>query len=203
MPKNKVHKSSELSQLRKAEFEKFLRQDSISYSHPSKKYANKRFLRDTLEVTRKKYLAQSEFHTYGVISLSSMKTYRPANILLCGDTPLDQCLCDKCENCEQLLRALQAIGMKGIPSNRYHAVDKVVCPERHVQTGTGFSFPMNRCLTGECEMCGEKLLENVIQNENPTFFYDNRQISWRKWMSMEGKKAPQKCQVRGTVWSMQ
>ena len=56
--------------------------------------------------------------------MSAMKKYQPNYILLCGNTPLDQCLCDTCENTEQLLRVLQSLGMHGIPSNRYDAIDK-------------------------------------------------------------------------------
>ena len=129
--KQKTHKSTELANLRKKEFKSFLLQDSVSFSHPSKKFAGKRFLRDTLEVTRKKYLAQNEYHKNRMISLSSMKIYRPSYIMLCGDTPLDQCLCDKCENYEQILKALLSIGMKSILANRYVAIEKVVCSDRY------------------------------------------------------------------------
>ena len=117
LPKAKQHKSTELRDLRMAEFEAFLNQDTISFEHPSKKYSGKRFLRDTLEVTRSKYLQQPQYHNHGIISMSSMKKYRPRNIILCGKTPLNQCLCDKCENTEQLIRALIAVGVKNVPSN--------------------------------------------------------------------------------------
>ena len=53
------HKATELAQLQKKEFEDFLMHDTISFEHPSKKFSGKRFLRDTLEVTRSKYLQQS------------------------------------------------------------------------------------------------------------------------------------------------
>ena len=97
-PKAKRHKSREMSQLRKKEFEQFLLQDTISFEHPCKKFSGKRFLRDTLEVTRKKYLQQTEYHKNGIISMSSMKQFRPSYIMLCSKTPLDQCLCDSYEN---------------------------------------------------------------------------------------------------------
>ena len=80
LPKQKVHKAKELSQLRRTEFEQFLLQDTISFAHPSKRYAGKRFLCDTLDMTRKKYLAQPEYHKYGIVSMSTMKMYRPRYI---------------------------------------------------------------------------------------------------------------------------
>ena len=126
LPKVKKHKGSELLKLRKQEFEQFLLQDSISYCHPSKKYAGKKFLRDMMEITRQKYLQQRQYHQYGIVSMSTMKAFRPSYILLFRDTPLDQCLCDKCENVEQLLKTLQALGMN-VPPNRYATIDSVVC----------------------------------------------------------------------------
>ena len=176
--KGEKHKATEIAQLRKKEFEEFLNQDTISFEHPSKKFSGKRFLRDTLEVTRSKYLQQSEYHKYGIISMSSMKKYRPANILLCGSTPLDQCLCDHCENVEQLLRTLCAIGLRSIPSNRYGTVNKVVCSERVQQIGVEYSFPRLACINGHCESCGEELLKTVIESNNQDFLQENRRINW-------------------------
>ena len=69
----KKHKSTELLNLRKEEFKEFLLQDSISFAHPRKKYCRKKFLRDTLEITRCKYLQQPQFHKNGIISLATMK----------------------------------------------------------------------------------------------------------------------------------
>ena len=122
LPKEKTHKSSDLANLRRKEFEQFLLQDSISFAHPCKKFNGKRFLRDTLVVTRQKYLQQSDFHTHGIISMSSMKSYRPPNILLCRSTPLNQCLCNKCENCEQLLKMLLALGR-----NKRNTIEPLLC----------------------------------------------------------------------------
>ena len=197
-PKEKINKASHLSNLRKKEFEEFLLQDTISFEHPCKKFSGKRFLRDTLDVTRSKYLQQSQYHKNGIISMSSMKAYRPSYIMLCGKTPLDQCLCDKCENCEQLIKALIGIGMKNVPSNRYSAVNCVVCPERIEQSGTEFKFPRKECLNGNCEQCGEASLAEKLRSSNQTLFNDNKTMTWRKWVSKD-KSAPVKCQLRGRV----
>ena len=173
VPKIKKHKSKELAKLRKQEFVEFLSQDSISFAHPSKKFSHKRFLRDTLEVTRSKYLQQHQFHKYGIISLSTMKHYRPPNILLCGQTPLDQCLCDRCENCELLLKTLHAIGLKDVPSNRYTTVNTVVCDHRVSQIGSEFSFPRLKCIQGDCENCGEQVLQQLINDGNSELIAQN------------------------------
>ena len=198
-PKIKTHKSSDIAQLKKAEFEQFLLQDSISFAHPSKKFAGKRFLRDTLEVTRKKYLEQSEYHRNGIISLSSMKAYRPPYILLCCQTPLDQCLCDKCENCELLLRALSALGVKNIPANRYCAVDGIVCSVRYRQDGSSLKFPKLQCIQGSCVECGEKSLKETIYALNHELINENRTITWRQWGVQKNKATPAKFQVKASL----
>ena len=199
IPKIKTNKASELAQKRKDEYIRFLNQDCISFAHLSKKYSGKRFLRDPLKVIRKRYLQQSEFHQFGVISMSSMKAYQPENILLCGDTPLDQCLCDHCENCEQLLRSLIAIGMKQIPSNRYCAVESVMCSDRIKQVGSNYEFPRMECISGSCNNCGTKLLSDEITEANQQLLNLNRTITWRKWVTREGKSAHEKIQMRGTI----
>ena len=198
-PKGKVRKMSALAQLRKDEFECFLLQDSISYAHPSKKYVGKRFLHDTLEVTRTKYLQQSEFHSHGIISMSSMKAYRPPYILLCGKTPLDQCLCDECENCEQLLKSLASLGVKEVPGNRYAAIDAIVCSECDQQFRTSIQFPKMKRLVGECRNCGMQKLNTVLQRANEQMLFENKNITWRRWTVQKGKSAPDKCQIHGTL----
>ena len=119
--------------------------------------------------------------------------------MLCHDIPLDQCLCDHCENCEQLLKSLHAIGMRNVPSNRYTAVDYVVCPGRQQQIGSKFSFPAMKCITGDCDQCGEHLLHEAISENNAQILHDNKHITWHKWMVKTGKSAPDKCVVKGTV----
>ena len=199
IPKQKVHKGKELSKLRRAEFIDFLSQDTISFEHPCKKFSGKRFLRDTLEITRKKYLEQRQYHKYGIISMSSMKKYRPSNILLCGSTPLDQCLCDTCENFEQLVKTLIALGMKQIPGNRYAAVEKVLCVERYTQAGSDYTYPGFDCIYGNCTRCGEMSLEELIRESNQQMITENKHITWRKWLNQEGTKPKAKCQIKGTI----
>ena len=89
-------------------------QDTISYSHPSRKYAGKKFLMHTWNEIYQRYDQQPEFHKYGVISKTTMRIYKPKHILLSGQTPANQCLCDICENCELIRKALLAVGIKNI-----------------------------------------------------------------------------------------
>ena len=70
------------------------------------------------------------------------------------------------ENVEQLLKRLHAIRLKFIPSNRYVTVDSVVCSSRKPQIGCEFMFPNMQCISGECDDCGEKVLQDVIHSSN-------------------------------------
>ena len=103
-------------------------QNTISYSHPCKKYAGKKFLMHTLNDIYKRYEQQPEFHKHGMVSKTCMHLYRPKNTLLAGATPLNQCLCDICKNCDLLRKALLASGVKHIPTNKYACVDASLCP---------------------------------------------------------------------------
>ena len=103
-----------------------------------------------------------------------MKKYRPTNILLCGSTPLDQCLCDHCKNVEQLLKTLCVIGLRSIPSNHYHTVNEVVCSERIQQISVDYSFLPLACINGNCESCGEELLKNITDGNNEDFLQERR-----------------------------
>ena len=198
-PTPKVHKATELSRLRKEEYERFLQQDTISYPHPCKKHAGKRILRQTIDDLREIYVNQTEFHTYGVVSLSCMKDYRTSKYVLVGHTPLDTCLCPKCQNCEVLLKRFQQLGLKNIPANEYKAVKAVECSERYCQYGSTSTFPKLDCILGKCDKCGLHLLEDLIKSGNEVLFAENKNITWRRWMKKEGKSAPIPVQIRGTI----
>ena len=196
VPKERKHRATQRSQLRKDEFLNFLMQDTITYSHPCKRYAGKRFLLDTWDEIYKKYLQQPRYHTNGVISKSSMRSYRPKYVLLSGSTPINQCLCDYCENCELIMKGLVAAGIKGIPPNKYLAIDATLCDARSGQFGTGYEFCGHSCITRQCNDCGKDKLKVRIEEINADLLKLNRTITWHQWKSIEGKSAPQKCEIK-------
>ena len=163
IPKSHEHKATSRANLRKEEFTNFLMQDTVTFSHPCKRYANKRFLIDTWEQTYKRYLQQKEYQKYGTIGKSTMRSYKPKNIFLSGSTPLSQCLCDSCENCELMVKALVTAGLKGIPPNKYALVEMSMCESRTGQFGTSYSFPLHKCLSRECEECGRRKIKIMIE----------------------------------------
>ena len=151
----------------------------------------------------KQYLQQPEFHKNGVISRTSMHSYRPKYIMLAGSTPVNQCLCDHCENCDLIMHALVAVGLKGLPSNRYACLEKSFCNIRQGQFGTTYSFVPKDCITRKCKNCGTfKLCTLIEESENNLELLRlNRTFTWHQWKSVEGKSAPQKTEVRETLKS--
>ena len=122
-PKEREHKAISCALLRKSEFTNFLMQDTVLFSHPCKKFAGKKFLLHTWNKIYQMYQEQPEFHKNGLILKTSMRVYKPKYILLSGSTPVNQCLCNSCENCNLMHKALVAAGMKQIPSNKYLCLD--------------------------------------------------------------------------------
>ena len=198
MPKERQHKGTSKSLLRKEEFTNFLMQDTISYSHPCKRYSGKRFLLFTWADIYKRY-QESDFHKHGLISKTTMRLYKPKYILLSGATPANQCLCDICENCELLRKSLLAAGVKNIPPNKYACVDATLCEIRHGKFGTSSYFPPIDCIDRNCSECGKHKLRQVIQDNNVELLNLNRRVTWHRWQTVEGRSVPKKLEVRGTL----
>ena len=171
-------------------------QNTISYSHPCRKYAGKKFLMHTWNEIYKCYQQQPEFHTHGLISKTSMQIYKPKSILLSGQTPANQCLCDICENCELIRKALLAAGIKNIPSNKYACVDMTVCDVRLGHFGTTYSFPPLDCINQDCRNCGQFKLRKIINDNNSDLLKTNKRIMWHRWQIVPGRTVPQKIEVR-------
>ena len=201
VPKERIHKASSRAQLRKEEFTNFLMQDTITYSHPCQRYAGKKFLMHTWDEIYKRYVQQAEFHKHGFLAKSTVRGYKPKNILLSGSTPVNQCLCDICENCQLIKRALLAVGLKGIPPNKYLMMESTYCDIKHGQFGTSYQFCPHTCITRNCDSCGIWKLRQSIHTLNAELLQLNRPITWHRWQVFEGKTAPRKGQIKGTLRS--
>ena len=112
---------------------------------------------------------------------------------------MESSLCQGCENCEKIIKALLAIGMKCIPSNRYEGVNAIVCDTRIKQAGTASSFAKLDCINGNCTECGVENLVQKIMNENQKLIEDKESVTWTKWANVKGKKAPDIVHTRGSI----
>ena len=145
------------------------------------------------------YVAQPEHHKHGMISKMTMRSYKPKSILLSGQTPVNQCLCDYCENCDLIIHALLAVGMKNIPSNKYKCLDSMFCAIHEGQFGTSYTFAPKTCIRHTCTECGMDKIRKIIETANEDLLRINKSITWHKWKTVEGKSAPMKTQVKGTL----
>ena len=121
-----------------------------------------------------------------------MRSYRPKFIRLSGSTPVSQCLCDYCENCELLSKALIAAGIKGIPSSKYAAIELTLCDFTSGQFGTMYKFRRHSCINRLCDKCGKGKLKIILDEANIDLLCLNKTVSWHKWQKAEGDTAPQK-----------
>ena len=176
VPKERKNKATYKANLRREEFVNFLMQDTISFTNPCKRYSGKRFMLHSWDEVRCRYLNQSKYHQNGIISMTIMWTYKPKYFVLAGKTPLNQCLCDYCENCQLLLRALTAVGFKGIPANKYTAVNQTLCTARNPQFGTSYHFAHHSCITRQCDSCGSKQLKAIIDDLNEDILKSNKSM---------------------------
>ena len=157
------------------------------------------FFLDTWEQVYQKYLTQPEYHKHGLLSKTTMRCYRPKYILLSGSTPLSQCLCDYCENCNLLRRALVAVGIQGIPSNKYTVLDSTMCDIHHGQFGTGYQFSLAKCIMCNCNDCGKMKLGEVLKTLNEDLLKSSKILTWHRWQLVQGRSATQKCLIKGTL----
>ena len=139
---------------------------------------------------------QPEYQKYGTMARTTVHGYRPKYVLLAGKTPLNQCLCDYCENCELLMKALTAVGVQGIAANKYTAVNQTLCPQREEQFGTHYQFARHDWVMRNCGLCGKAKMM-VILDLNKEML--NKSIKWHKWKTLEGKTAPQKVEIKGSI----
>ena len=189
VPKERQHKGTEKANMRKEEFLKFLMQDTITFSNPSKKYVGKSFLLHLLEETYNRYILQPRYHKKRKVSKTTMHTYHPKHVLLAGTTPLNQCLCDYCENTELVIKPLTAAGVVGMPANKYVAVTESLCNVRQVQFGTHYRFAPHDCIMRSCEMCGKEKMKKILEDQNKELLTSHeKQNKWHKW-----KTVPEKC----------
>ena len=197
------HKGTERANLKKEEFRNFWMQDTITYSHPGKRFANKKFLIHTWDELHKRYVQQPEFHQHGMISKTTMRGYKPKCILLSGKTPVNQCLCDHCENINLIIRALVARGLKNVPSNKYNCLDSTFCSIRNGQFGTSYSFAPKACIRRTCSNCGVQKLRDMIETNkcNQELLKTNKTLTWHRWQIVEGKSSPMKQEIKGTLRS--
>ena len=199
-PEFKLHKATLMKEKRKQEFMQFIEMESVSFVSPCRKYADKKFLLSTLDETYQLYEKHEEFHRNGKIAKSTMKSYRPDSVKLARQIPLNQCLCEVCENITLLIDQLIQIGIKELPRNKYDAVAKTYCEGTTTQHGTQHSFANIKCIYRNCEHCGVNIIREKIEAANESLLLTNPTVKYDQWHDVIDSNVPRivtmKCSLR-------
>ena len=177
----KKHKGTELAELRKKEIEEFWNQEAVSQSMPGKAYAGKKFLISTLKGSYGKYRVAEHLHENGMMSLTTLRKYKPANIKLMRKTPWMQCLCSYCEDTSNQESTLIRAGMVGISSVTDRNLNNTYCDSRIAQNGGNEMFPMKACIFRECGLCGIQKWLNKLKEDNSQLLQENNNVFWWEW----------------------
>ena len=91
--------------------------------------------------------------------------------------------------------------VKGIPPNKYDILDSTMCDVRHSQYDTSYKFCMYKCITHNYAHCRNKNLVDIVKSLNTEVPRTNKALTWHRWQLIQGRSAPQKCPIRGTLRS--
>ena len=177
----KKHKSTERAELRKKEIEEFSNQEIVSQSMPEKAYAGKKFLISMLKGSYGKYRVAEHLHEHGMMSLTTLRKYKPANVKLMQKTPWMQCLCSYCEDTSNQETTLIRAGMVGISSVTHRNLNNTYCTSRITQNGGNELFPMKACIFRECGLCGVQNWLNKLKEDNSELLQGNANVFWWEW----------------------
>ena len=125
---------------------------------------------------------------YNNQSITSMESSRRVqwgtisqNVYYCqGQCLFHSVLCDYCENCELMTKALVAAGVKGIPSSKYLCIDATLCDVTVTQFGTDYKFRKHDCITRRCSECGKCKLKIILEALNVNLLRLNNPVTWHK-----------------------
>ena len=169
------HYVRKLSAKLKMEVVSFYHSCGVSVQLPDRRYVGKRFLIETLHIAHNMY----QTVTGSKIGFSTFAKLRPKDVKLSKSTPHRQCLCDKCENMEQLCRKVTSLGIKGINKSVKVCLGKMMCPPKTISYG---SLTVNdiQCVLRVCTSCGlQHLKDDIVQNNTRDVML--QKCTWNMW----------------------
>ena len=102
------------------------------------------------------------------VGLSTFAKLRPKNVKLLENTPVRQCVCQKCANFELSSKAIAAAGLN-LTMDKFIAINQSLCPfDQH---------PHMECVKRNCKSCGVKLVRKLFEKQ-----LSQKKVSWCKWM---------------------
>jgi hypothetical protein len=166
--------------------EQFLNKSNVSQPIPYKKYANKRYLRQSLQETYKMYVGEQKLLGNRVLSKTAMYNAKPKHIKCMGKIPFRDCQCSDCVNHSLLADALLAINVKGITRKCTMAVIHSLC---QLESGTpkdpdDIKSYHRDCIFRLCSSCGMNSYKQKIIDMNCDWDM-SKVVVWHKWMNIK------------------
>lgn len=184
----KARYSRKLSEATKADLLAFYKENSFSL--PEARHAKKTFMRCNIQEACTKF-NEGRTQEQRKVALSTFVKYRPKEVKLQKDIPLQSCLCQECANIKMLSKALISAGIQGICSSTHIAVESTICPHTFVASegkDQGFkataSHGYRKCLYRECSLCGVHLMKSRIEEMNSEALADDPNVHYHVWESI-------------------
>jgi hypothetical protein len=142
----------------------------VTMEVPHKKHRGKRFLRETMRMSYKKYVTDMEkLETYGgrIVSFSSFNKNRPKSVRLQKKIPDMGCQCDVCLNCALKAHCLVAFGVKGISKVLSANVFNTLCrnTDKDDEEMTLADCRLE-CINRDCKQCSVIKFKHLVKELN-------------------------------------
>ena len=169
----------------------FYQRDTVSHEHPSIRQKGRRFLTQTVEECHTMYQEYCRSLGKQPVSLRTFGRLRPKNVFKINQTPDRQCICDECENFRLVRRALNRIGVRGVPSHSNECIEMSLCDindsnadcnaDRDAFHQIDARCGRIECINRSCKACGKNLVMMKILRENPDIESNVKMYEYEQW----------------------
>ena len=190
----------------------FYARDTVSHEHPSIRQKGRRFLTQTVEECHLMYKEYCRMQEKQPVSLRTFGRLRPKNVFKINQTPDRQCICDECENFRLVRRALNRIGVRGVPSHSQECIEMSLCDIDDSDANCdadcdGFHqinprYGRIECINRSCKACGKNLVMMKILRENPDIESNVKMYEYEQWVWVRKTPKTRKLEnqkIMGTV----
>jgi hypothetical protein len=111
------------------------------------------------------------------LGITAFRKLRPQYVVCRDKVKLNQCLCEKCENCDLKLKALNRLLFDAkLPQRKI--VDRIECMNLTLCDYDG-NYPAKECIERKCQRCGVKKLREYLKPL--TSSAGSQQCKWNEW----------------------
>ena len=161
---------------RKEHLNKYIRESESVIHLPDAKHANKLFLVESLRESYIKYVDHCKATSRSPYAFSSFCRNRGKDIKTFSDMPDRQCVCEKCENLNMLIKALHGVQVTSVQYSIRDCLAKTMCTPEN-----GEKFEKLVCVKRSCEFCGVDRENAHLRNVNARSLATC--VTWHQWVA--------------------